>query len=182
MMRILAISGSLRRSSLNTALLQAAIHLAPSGVEIKFYETLGDLALFNVDLEGMEPHSVLDFKAALQEANGVLIASPEYAHGITGVMKNALDWVVGSGEFVGKPVALLNTSGRATHAQVSLKEVLSTMDARIIVDASQVIPLPHNIDKEGILANLELSYRLRLAVEVFVKVIAGYEVEPCMKS
>lgn len=177
MIRILAISGSLRQSSLNTALLRAAVHLAPPGIEILIYGGLGTLPLFNADLEGFEPPSVHDFRAELRAARGVLIASPEYAHGITGVLKNGLDWVVGSGEFVGKPVALLNTSTRATHAQESLKEVLKTMDAQIVIDASRVIPLPYKIDEAAILALPELSHRLRSAIASFANVFSEFSAQ-----
>src|ERR1700722_12969411 len=131
MIKILAISRSLRRLSSNTALLQAAVDLAPPGVEIYVYPGISVLPLFNPDLEGFEPPSVIDFRSRLRASDGVLIASPEYAHGITGAMKNALDWVVGGGEFVNKPVALLNASIRAVHAQESLMEVLKTMDAHL---------------------------------------------------
>src|SRR5690348_328025 len=100
MLQILAISGSLRKASSNTALLRAAAALAPVDVKISLCKSLGDLPHFNPDLEGVEPASVLEFRSQLLEADGVLIASPEYMHGITGVMKNALDWIAGSGEFV----------------------------------------------------------------------------------
>lgn len=169
MIRILAISGSLRQSSLNTTLLRAAVQLAPPAIEIELYEELGTLPLFNPDLEGFEPPSVLNFRSALRSAQGVLIASPEYAHGITGVLKNALDWVVASGEFVGKPVALFNTSSRAVHAEESLKEILKTMDALIVVDASRVIPLPNPIDAPSILMHPELSDRLSSALNAFLQ-------------
>ena len=96
-MKILAISGSLRRVSSNSTLLRAATLLAPEGMEITLFEGLGGLPHFNPDLEGTEPPSVPDFRARLQAADGVLICSPEYAHGVPGVLKNALDWVVGSG-------------------------------------------------------------------------------------
>src|SRR5678815_4802212 len=121
-MRILAISGSLRRVSSNTTLLRVVGVLAPAGVEVTLYEGLADLPAFNPDLEGAEPSSVLAFRAQLKEADGVFISSPEYAHGVPGSLKNALDWIVGSGEFVEKPVALINTSPRAFHAQASLTE------------------------------------------------------------
>ncbi|GAA6620984.1 NADPH-dependent FMN reductase [Scytonema sp. NUACC26] len=138
--QILAISGSLRSASSNTALLRSAITLAPKGVEIAMYNGLGNLPHFNPDLEGTELPSVKDFRTQLQISDGVLISSPEYAHGIPGVLKNVLDWVVGSGELYRKPVALLNASPRALYAQASLKEILLTMDARIINEASITIP------------------------------------------
>lgn len=172
MVRILAISGSLRKRSLNTALLQAATHLVPLGMEIQIYNNLGNLPLFNPDLEGSEPSSVLDFRSQLQRAQGLLIASPEYAHGITGVLKNALDWIVGSGELVGKLVCLINTSSRATHAYKSLEEILKTMDAKILSEASKVIGLPYSIDKEGILRNPELSFQLRAVLVLLANALS----------
>jgi chromate reductase, NAD(P)H dehydrogenase (quinone) len=112
--KILAISGSLRAASMNTALLSAAIILAPASVKMTLYQGLNALPHFNPDLEEANLPPVIDFCAQLQGANGILICSPEYAHGVPGVLKNALDWVVGSGEFMKKPVTLLNASPRDT--------------------------------------------------------------------
>lgn len=168
-MIILAISGSLRLASSNTALLRAAVHLAPTNVKINLYSGLGTLPHFNPDLEGAEPHSVLDFRAQLKTADGIFIASPEYAHGVTGVIKNALDWVVGSGEFVGKPVALLNAAPRAKLANEALKETLKTMDACFVEEASLTVPLPHNrINTDSIIANSEFSSILNTAILALV--------------
>jgi chromate reductase, NAD(P)H dehydrogenase (quinone) len=179
MIKILAISGSLRQFSSNTALLRAASQLAPKGVELFIYGGLATLPLFNPDLEGFEAQSVLDFRSLLRSADGVLIASPEYAHGITGAMKNALDWVVGSGEFVYKPVALLNASSRAVHAQESLKEIIKTMDAFVVTEASQVIALQNNrVNEAEILANPELSKLLQSALETFASVIKSRKLAP----
>lgn len=172
-MRILAISGSLRKASSNTDLLRASAILAPPGVEIAIYENLSDLPYFNPDLENEEISSVTDFRKRIRSADGVLIASPEYAHGITGVLKNGLDWIVGSGELVHKPTALLNASFRATHAYEALKEVLKTMDARIIPQASLVIPLPNNkIGLNGILEHPELVRTLQKAIEALACAIS----------
>jgi NAD(P)H-dependent FMN reductase len=99
-LRILAISGSLRQGSSNTALLQAAIALLPEGVEMKLYAGLGDLPHFNPDLEPMEPPSVTDLRAQVKWSDGLVISSPEYAHGVPGVLKNALDWLVSGDEFL----------------------------------------------------------------------------------
>ena len=173
--QILAISGSLRAVSSNTALLRAASILATDGVAIALYKGLNDLPHFNSDLEGTdaEPASVLDFRTQLLESDGVLISSPEYAHGVPGVLKNALDWIVGSGELVGKPVALLNASPRATHGQASLRETISVMDARIIDEASIALPLlGRNLDEIGIASDAELSEPLRSAISAFVTSIS----------
>src|SRR5215471_687580 len=100
--RILAISGSLRAVSSNTALLRAAAMLAPAGVEIRVYDGLGDLPHFNPDLEGAEPPVVKDFGAQVGAADGIILSTPEYAHGVPGVLKNALDWLVGGFDFINK--------------------------------------------------------------------------------
>ncbi len=114
----------------------------------------------------------MDFRTQLQKAEGVLISSPEYAHGVPGVLKNALDWVVGSGEFVRKPVALLNASPRATHAQESLSEIISTMDGRIITEASITLPLlGRGLDEAGIVADVDISRLLQSSLVAFVAVI-----------
>jgi chromate reductase len=99
-MRILAISGSLRAASSNTAVLQAAAFLAPAGVEIVLYTGLGDLPHFNPDLDTDDPPEVVRaLRHEIGQCDGLLICSPEYAHGVAGAMKNALDWLVSSVEF-----------------------------------------------------------------------------------
>ena len=170
--RILAISGSLRRSSSNTALLGAAVRLAPRGVKITLYDGLAELPHFNPDLEGSEPPAVLDFRAQIAISDGVLISSPEYAHGVPGALKNALDWIVGSGELVNKPVALLSASPRATHAQASLLETIRVMSADVIEKAFVTIPLlGKNLDEFGIAADPELSRLLLRAITEFTRAI-----------
>lgn len=141
MTRLLAISGSLRAASLNTALLRAIARLAPSDVQVELFHDLDKLPLFNPDIEAQNPPAVVLLNALLIQADGVLIASPEYAHGVTGVMKNALDWMVGREAFVNKPVALLNASPRAVHAQAALKEIITVMSARIVEAASISLPI-----------------------------------------
>ena len=120
-MRLLAISGSLRAASSNTAVLQATARLAPPGVTIELYQRLGELPHFNPDFDNEKlPVIVGEFRAEIGAADGLLISSPEYARGVPGSLKNALDWLVGSFEFPNKFVALINVSPRATHALASL--------------------------------------------------------------
>lgn len=178
MIRILAISGSLRRASSNTALLRAAAMLAPTGMTITLYSGLAELPHFNPDLEGAEPPAVTDLRRQLRTSDGVLIASPEYAHGIAGAMKNALDWLVGGEEFVDKPVALLNASQRATHAQAALTEIVTTMAARIVAEASVTVPLlGQQLDAAGIAAHPEISSTLRAALAAYARAIEAYRAE-----
>ena len=169
-MRILAISGSLRAGSSNTAALQAAAILAPAGAEIALYTGLGSLPHFNPDLDTDDPPEVVGaLRHEIGLCNGILICSPEYAHGVAGSLKNALDWLVRSLEFPEKPIALINTSQRATHAQAQLREILTTMSARLINAASITLPLwGRNLDAAGITSDPALSNQLRTALEYFV--------------
>ena len=166
--RVLAISGSLRQASSNSALIGAAARLAPDTVEVSIYRELGMLPPFNPDLDnGPAPAAVIRFRAALKACDAVLISSPEYAHGVPGVLKNALDWVVGSGELFDKPVALINTSARATHAWESLAETLSVMSAQVVLDASITVPLGgRTVTAEGIVGDAAFATALRSAMIV----------------
>ena len=140
-MKILAISGSLRKASLNSMLLRAVARVAPSDMDVILYRGLGELPLFNPDIEDPVPAPVALLREQIVMADAVLLASPEYAHGVSGVMKNALDWMVGNESFVYKPVALLNTSPRASHAIAALRETVITMSARVIDAACITLPL-----------------------------------------
>lgn len=172
-MRILAISGSLRSGSSNTILLRAAVALAPETFEVSVYDGLATLPHFNPDLDNETvPSSVVDFRSQLQGSDGVLISSPEYAHGVPGVLKNALDWVVASGELYGKPVALLNASPRSVHAQASLKETLTVMMASLIPEASITVSLRSNkVDGASMISDPEISHALRSALVAFGRAI-----------
>jgi chromate reductase len=171
-MKILAISGSLRAASTNSALLRAAALLAPAGVEIELYKDLGGLPHFNPDLEDAEPPAVTGLRARVREAGGLLFAVPEYAHGVPGALKNLLDWLVGGEEFIDKPVALFNASPRATHAQASLRETIRTMSGHIVEEASIPVPLLGKVlDPEAIAADPELSVMLRGALAAFARAI-----------
>ncbi len=143
-MRILAISGSLRRRSTNTAALEALARLAPDGVRVLLYRDLAALPPFNADDDAdgkAPPGPVASLRELAGASDAIVIAAPEYAHGVPGVLKNALDWLVGAETFAGKPVALINASPRAFHAQASLREILATMAARIVPGAFASLPL-----------------------------------------
>jgi NAD(P)H-dependent FMN reductase len=132
---VLTLSGSLRKASLNTAMLTMAADCAPPGLRVHLPRGLGDLPLFNPDLELNEPPSVARLRNEIAMADAVIIASPEYAHGVSGVMKNALDWMVATGVFVDKPVVLWNASPRASHALAALRETLTVMSSQLLDEA-----------------------------------------------
>lgn len=148
-MRLLAISGSLRSDSSNSSLIRAVGSLTPGAVDVHIFSGLAELPFFNPDLDvGLGPTAVAHFRDAIRKADALLISSPEYAHGVPGVLKNALDWLVGSGELIDKPVALINAAPRATHAYASLMETLTTMTARIVHEASITVAVSGRLKNE----------------------------------
>ncbi len=172
-MRILALCGSLRDSSINAAVLEAAALLAPAGLNIVQSGGLAELPIFNPDLDtDSPPDPVRRLRENVGLSDGLLIASPEYAHGVAGGLKNALDWLVGSLEFYQKPVAVLNASARAVHADAHLRETLVTMAARVIEPASITLGLPAaGVDAAGIVADPLLRGELAEALRQFAEAI-----------
>jgi chromate reductase len=172
---ILAFSGSLRSASSNTTLLTAAQLVAPDGVTVTLYDGLSQLPHFNPDIEQTAlPNAVEELRASVGHADGLLISSPEYAHGVPGSLKNALDWLVGGFEFVGKPIALLNPSPHSRFAHPQLRETVMVMSGNVIDAASITLPVSgyrsstgHPLDAEGIAAHPDLAPKLREAMEAF---------------
>lgn len=130
--KILTVSGSLQARSSNAALVRTAHRVAPAGVEIADSISVGDVAPFNPDLDrqGTTPAAVLQWRAQVSGADGVLFASPEYAHSLPGSLKNALDWLVGSGELYGKRVAVLCASPRPNGGVLGRQALEQTLRAQ----------------------------------------------------
>jgi NAD(P)H-dependent FMN reductase len=171
--RILAISGSLRAQSSNTAVLQAVALLAPPAVELEIISRLDALPHFNPDLDapGMAPPpSVLELRRRVGAADALMVCSPEYAHGVPGTLKNALDWLVSAPEVFAKPVALLNASPRSWHAQASLAETLRTMAMRLVPATSITIPvMGRQVDAAAIAEDPQLAAVLRSSLDALVR-------------
>lgn len=127
MKRFLALSGSLREASTNTALLEAFAANAPDGVSVDVFRGIGTLPIFNPDDEMKLPQTVSDMLQAVRNSDGVIVSCPEYAHGIPGGLKNALDWMVSHDVVVGKPAMLVHASIRSTFSREHLSEVMRTM-------------------------------------------------------
>jgi NAD(P)H-dependent FMN reductase len=167
-MRLLAISGSLRAHSSNGELVRALATLAAPAIHVEIYAGLADLPAFNPDLdeEGMTPPAAVQaLRRAVGESNGLVISSPEYAHGVPGALKNALDWLVSGPEMVYKPVSLLNASPRSVHAQQSLAETLRTMSAVLVEGACIALPISgRGLKAESIVADAELRAQLEGAL------------------
>lgn len=137
---ILAISGSTRNSSTNLNLILAIRDLYNDRLDISVYNELAALPQFNPDLDNDHPPAGISaFREKLQEAEGVLICTPEYAMGVPGSLKNALDWVVSSGEFTKKPTALITASTSGQKGHRSLLETLTVIDVRMSAGTNLLI-------------------------------------------
>jgi chromate reductase, NAD(P)H dehydrogenase (quinone) len=165
-MRILGISGSLRRDSHNSKLLRAAAERLPSGVELVEWEGLGGLPIYDEDLEGDRPQAVEDLLAAVEEADALLIATPEYNSSLPGGLKNALDWA--SRPFPGcvlqdKPAAVIGASSGlfgAVWAQAEVRKVLGASGAHVL-DSELPVGLADDVfGDDGGLTDAELAERL----------------------
>lgn len=151
---ILAISGSLKRSSVNRAALRAAAAAAAwDGISVTIDDSVRGLPHFDPDLETRPPEAVLQFRAACESAAGVLFAVPEYVFGIPGSFKNALDWTVGAGSLYRKPVTVLTVAppGRGEHVRRALELVMQALDADVVHHSVPVVSSDR--DEHGEIAN-----------------------------
>jgi NAD(P)H-dependent FMN reductase len=176
--RVVAVNGSLRAGSTNGALVRAAAELAASELDVVLFEGLGALPHFNPDLDAegaIAPPAVAAWRAALAEARALILCTPEYAHGMPGVLKNALDWLVASGELDGKPVLLVTASpGGGAHTHAQLTEVLRTMSARVLEEASLRLQFVRSqLAGDGSVADAAVRAQLRRGLEGLVATLAA---------
>ncbi|GLQ32002.1 NAD(P)H dehydrogenase (quinone) [Litoribrevibacter albus] len=141
-MKLLAISGSARKESTNTALLVGMKDLAPAGIELSVFQSLNMLPVFSPDLEGdATPAEVREFMKAVSNTDGIIISSPEYVRAIPGGLKNAIDWMVSRDEIIDKPIALVHASHRGEDMLLSLRLVLSTVSSNFLEHLFLRVPL-----------------------------------------
>jgi chromate reductase len=156
-MRVLGIAGSLRAGSFNRALLRAATEVAPDGMEIRIFEGLAAVPLYDADVEAKgDPEPVVALKAAIRGADALLIATPEYNYGVPGVLKNAIDWASrppGRSVLNGKPAAIMGASpgGMGTaRAQLALRQSFVFTDTRAVLRPEVLVARAHEkIDAQG---------------------------------
>ncbi len=143
-MKLLAISGSVRAGSYNRALLEAMSQLCPEGMSITIYDHIKDIPVFSADVaDGDTPESVEVLIAKIRKSDGVIISTPEYAHGVPGALKNALDWLVSTDALILKPVVVTSVStsglgGVRSHSPLVI--ILSAMNSNVVVEGSINVP------------------------------------------
>ncbi len=175
-LRVLGISGSLRKASFNSGLLRAAQEIAPERLEITIFD-IKDLPLYNGDVEAQgDPASVVALKSAIRDGDGVLFATPEYNWGTSGALKNAIDWASRDreeGSLMGKPATIIGAGGRAgtARAQMQLHETLAETGSLVMVKPGVLIQAfaPGRFDSEGNLIDEETKELLRTHLDDFAK-------------
>ncbi len=175
-LRVLAISGSLRKASFNTGLLRAAQEIAPDGMEVSIFD-IKDLPFYNGDVEAEgDPASVVALKSAVRGADAVMFATPEYNWGTSGALKNAIDWASRDreeGSLMGKPVTIIGAGGRAgtARAQMQLLEILAETGSVVMVKPGVLIQAfaPQTFDAEGNVIDEKTKELLRRHLDEFAK-------------
>jgi chromate reductase, NAD(P)H dehydrogenase (quinone) len=166
MFKILGISGSLRLNSSNMKILRALTNFAANDVEIEIYNGIGNLPHFNPEIDQDDAlASVTEWRDRLKKSDAIIICTPEYAHGVPGVLKNALDWIVSSGEFMHKPTAVISASPSpdgGDKANASLVQTLKMMMATIPDTGILCIPaVSAKLSAEGEIVDVETEQALR---------------------
>jgi chromate reductase, NAD(P)H dehydrogenase (quinone) len=177
---VLGISGSLRKQSSNTRLLLSLEGLLPAGTDFRQYDGLAGLPHFSPDLDSDEAEpdeAVQEWRLQLREADAIVICTPEYARGVPGSLKNALDWVVSSGEFMNKPTAIISASphpdGGST-ALASLTGTLQMMSASIPDQAALSVPFVNRmVGQDGVITDNDTLLLLGNLVEGLLQAVPG---------
>jgi chromate reductase, NAD(P)H dehydrogenase (quinone) len=171
--KILAISGSIRNNSTNSYLINAIINLYKDQLDFIIYKGLTDLPHFNPDIDQEPfPETVIDFRKRIKEADGVLICTPEYAMGVPGTLKNAIDWTVSSADFSKKPVALITASSMGEKAHESLLGTLRIIEAKIEEGSELLIPFAKTkINSDNKITDQETSEKIKKLMDSFIGVI-----------
>jgi chromate reductase len=171
MKKILALSGSIRKKSTNTILLEELVKLDFPNIQLTIYDQINQFPFFNPDLDMAHVPVVKEFCNLIQASDMIIISSPEYVHSLPGVLKNALDWLVGTIVLEGKPIGLIFASSTdARYARESLIEILKTMSAKIMPETVINVPgIKASFDTNGNLSNPQVILQL----QDFLKALAS---------
>lgn len=166
-MNLLGISGSVRNCSYNLALLNAMQELQPKDITLNIYDQIKNIPIFDPDIDEKElPTSVCSLISMMRNSDGLIISTPEYAHGVPGALKNTLDWLVSSDALILKPIVVTSVStsglgGVRSHSPLLL--ILSAMNTNVVVEGSMNVPYAQSKFNEGLQLTDELTRR---AIEI----------------
>jgi NAD(P)H-dependent FMN reductase len=171
--KILGISGSLSKKSSNAVVLRYISSLSNENIDFIITDSIGALPHFNPELDAAElPAEVEKFRNELRDADAVLICTPEYAFGVPGSLKNALDWTVSSGEFVGKPLALITASLSGEKAQAALLQIFTALSAKITGETTLLISfIRSKLDENGNFKNTADIEAIKKVIDSLIKMV-----------
>ena len=166
---VLAICGSTRAQSSNLNLIKALAELAKGVFEVEIFTGLAELPHFNPDLDTESPApEVTTFRNQLKAADGILICTPEYAMGVPGSLKNAIDWTVSSMEFYQKPTALITASSVGQKAHQALLETLMMIQAHMVEESKLIIPfIRTKVNEEGVITDANTLNEVKTLIQAF---------------
>lgn len=167
--KILAIPGTVKENSTHKSFIRVMADLSKDSLDIELYDGLGGLPPFNPDIDDANaPGSVAAFRNKLKSADGIIICTPEYAHGVPGVLKNAIDWTVGSGEFYQKPTLLVTASTDGRFGHQAMLEILRVIAAKGIDELQLLVPfIKSKINSGGIITD-------QITLQALKEVLAKY--------
>ena len=170
--KVLAISGSTRQNSSNHNLIKAIAELFIDELEITIFESIADLPHFNPDdnNENVAPQ-VLDFRKQLNDADGILICTPEYAHGVPGALKNAIDWTVSTNEFSHKPTVLITASTDGKFGHAALLETLKVIEAENIEQLQLLISFVRTKISDNKITDEKTLFEIKQLINNFIQTI-----------
>ena len=170
MKHILAISGSTRQQSTNSSLINAITELYKDNLAIQLSDNIANLPHFNPDFDnGNSPEAVTTFRARLKEADGILICTPEYAMGVPGTLKNAIDWTVSSMEFSGKPTALITAGLSGIKGHHALMETLQIIEADIPKSSQLIISFAKTKVKEDVITDADTLQQVKAVMNSLIE-------------
>lgn len=170
--KILALSGSLRESSSNNTILNLVMGMVPDNVEFTIYKKLASIPAF----DEVDNDPVIQFRQLIQEADGVLICTPEYAFGVPGALKNALDWTVSSGNFDKKPVSLITASSVGDKGHASMLNTLTALGANIVEGGTLLISFVRAKLKDGQFSDRDTEKAVKGVVNALISTIENNRV------
>jgi chromate reductase len=177
-MKIIAISGSLRKNSFNTGLIRSAIELKQDSIDIEYFD-IKDIPLYNADIDGQyKPKAVLELAKKVAEADGLLISVPEYNYSFTAALKNAFDWLsrMMPMPLLGKPLAMMGASygmSGSMRAQLHFRQVVIFMDMRVMNKPEVMVAAANEkFDTEGNLTDEQTKQHIKKMLISFEKFIA----------
>jgi chromate reductase, NAD(P)H dehydrogenase (quinone) len=172
--QILAVCGSLRQNSANIQVINYVASLVPPHVSFDIYEHLAGIPPFD---DGEPNDAVLDWRKRLREADGIFICTPEYAFGVSGVLKNALDWTVSSADMDGKPISLVTAATGGERAHAALQLTLNVISGNsVLPEATLLISfIRAKMNKEGQITDEATAIALKAAIDSFIRHIEAKE-------